>query len=190
MNDSICKDVFTRIEMLEYKIDEIKFMVQYINDSHEPFNRSLNEISLQLKQDEEHLSETRRMLRRYMDEEGFNGEHSSMAIVGRFNTGFSMYIQDNDNGIRPHFHMKKNDTYVCIEFERPEYFRQGEEHEGGFLDDEEKKELIENLQAVINIEKFKEAGITSWEMLCLTWNWNNPDKELPDDLEMPDYSLL
>ena len=190
MNESTCKGILHQLDSLGYKIDEIRHSIQYINDSHIPISRPLDEITSRLDEEKDRLLETKYILKKYMDEEGFVGEHSSMAVVGSFQTGFDTYIHNNDGGDRPHFHMRKNDTHVCIQFECPEYFRQGEEHEGGFLDDEEKDELVEFLKSTISIEKFKKAGITVWDMMCITWNWNNPDNALPEDIEIPDYITL
>ena len=189
-NKQVCKNILNNLKAIGYRIDEIRHMVQYINDSHKPFNKSLDEISRELEQKSDSLSNIRIMVKKYMAEEGLIGEHASMAIVGTFETGFSLYVHNNDNGDRPHFHMRKNDINVCIELERPEYFRQGDAHESGVLDEEEKQDLIELFQTVVDIEKFKKAGITVWDMMCITWNWNNPDNEVSDDLEMPDYSKL
>lgn len=36
----------------------------------------------------------------------------------------------------------------------------------------------------------KKFSGTNWEFLVLSWNINNSDIEISDDLEMPDYSKL
>jgi hypothetical protein len=58
------------------------------------------------------------------------------------------------------------------------------------LEDEEKQALNEFFNTIVDVKKFKEAGITVWDMCCIIWNWNNPDNKLPDDLPMPDYTEL
>lgn len=111
-----------------------------------------------------------------------------MAKIGTFNN-IEIFVRTNDPGKIPHFHFidknKKKDNEGCIRIDCPEYF----DHEGKtlHLNSSQKKEMIDFLSQPFGRKKF--SG-TNWEFLVLSWNINNSDIEISDDLEMPDYSKL
>ena len=136
--------------------------------------------------------------RKLCDKSEINGELDG-CIIGSFSSspfGGNLYVDTNDSGEKPHFHIRNyrsgtNNNYgflTGIEFQRPAYFHQQSAND--VLDDEEKVALNEFFNMVVDRKNFKEAGITVWDMCCILWNWNNPDNELSDELEMPDYTKL
>ena len=124
---------------------------------------------------------------------------SDGCIVGSFWTtdyGGVLYVDTDDSGEIPHFHIRNFRSGTSgeygfltgIEFQKPAYFHQ--QDPGDILSDGKKEALCEYLNSVVEEKKFREAGITMWEMLCLMWNWNNPGNQLPQEVAMPDYRGL
>lgn len=122
-------------------------------------------------------------------------------IVGCFNTeayGGELFVETNDAVEVPHFHIRNNQSGIRndygfmtgIEFLKPAYLHQQSPKD--VLNDKQKVALNDFLGSVVTQnKKLKEAGVTVWEMCCLLWNWNNSEHdELPDGLEMPDYTKL
>ena len=100
---------------------------------------------------------------------------------------YEIWIYTNDSGNKPHFHIVNDQTgfSACIEICKPMYFK----HEGKMdeLNNKLKKSLVHFLS-----QTNKKRNITNWEFLCLSWDINNSNMELPDDIydNMPDYTLL
>jgi hypothetical protein len=131
--------------------------------------------------------------------EADENEELDVCIVGSFWTspyGGELYVDTDDSGKTPHFHIRnyqsgtsKNYGFLTgIEFRKSAYFHQQSVED--VLNDKEKEALIELLNSVVDRPKFKEAGITMWDMCRLLWDWNNSGNELPEELEMPDYTKL
>lgn len=100
---------------------------------------------------------------------------------------YEIWIYTNDPGNKPHFHIVNEQTGFssCIEICRAEYFmHQGKED---VLNHKLKRSLVYFLN-----QKSKKRNITNWEFLCMSWDSNNSNRELPDDIydNMPDYNNL
>jgi len=121
-----------------------------------------------------------------------------VSIISLTDWGGDLYIDTNDIQETPHFHIRNRRSglgnnygfLTGIEFKRPAYIHQQDPIH--VLDDDEKKALNDFFRTVVtDFTKFRESGITIWDMCCIIWNWNNLENEqLPDDLEMPDYTML
>jgi len=129
------------------------------------------------------------------DDEIFNGCLIGSGTISPI--GGDLYVDTDDSGEIPHFHIRNfrfgtGNYYgflTGIEFQKPAYFHQ--QRPTDVLDDEERQALSEFFSTVVeDRRRFREAGITVWDMACIMWNWNNPDNPLPDDLEIPDYTKL
>ena len=115
-----------------------------------------------------------------------------MAKIGSIDTqigktgNYEIWIYTNDPGNKPHFHIVNEQTGFssCIEICDAGYFmHQGKED---VLNPELKRSLMYFLGS-----KRKRGG-TYWEFLCMSWDSNNSNRELPDDIydNMPDYMNL
>ncbi len=112
-----------------------------------------------------------------------------MARVGYF-SNFEVWIRTDDPGNIPHFHVwDKNSKgglfHTCVKILEPEYFH----HDGkeDVFNSKQKKELIEFLNAKPIKSKWHP---TNWDFILTLWNANNSKVEVPDDLSIPDYTLL
>ena len=107
------------------------------------------------------------------------------------NKGIEVYVNTDDSGNTPHFHVRKRSSHndfewdICIKFDSAEYFEHG--RHTGTLPSKIAKELDKMLRTV---DKKDKNGNTYWEIAISEWNRNNSDVELPDDLEQPDYTML
>ena len=107
------------------------------------------------------------------------------------NKGIEVYVNTDDSGNTPHFHVRKRSSHndfewdICIRFDSAEYFEHGRHK--GTLSSKIAKELDKMLRTV---DKKDKNGSTYWEIAISEWNRNNSDVELPDDLEQPDYTML
>lgn len=114
-------------------------------------------------------------------------ELSEMAACGNTN-GLYIVIFTNDGGWIPHFHVfnnqnpKKSTIDVCLKIETPEYFKH--DHHVDILNSKQIKQIIDFLNSE------RKPGITWWEHLIEIWNDNNSNSEIPEDLNMPDYTTL
>lgn len=120
-----------------------------------------------------------------INEEKYN--LTEMARIGFTNDGFEVYVNTDDGGNIPHFHYRTKSTWKfhsCIKIEKSEYF----EHEGkeGKLNSSQRKELIKFLQSIDKHDKTK----TNWQTLINEWNRNNSNKQVDENLKMPDYNKL
>lgn len=103
-----------------------------------------------------------------------------------------VYVNTDDPGKIPHFHVRKYgknrkfDWEVCIRFESAEYFSHGA-YKGKLPNQKIAKELDKMLRTV---DKSSRGGFTYWELAIDEWNRNNSDILLPEDLEQPNYNLL
>jgi hypothetical protein len=116
-----------------------------------------------------------------------------MAKIGSIDTqvgktgNYEIWIYTNDPGNKPHFHIinEQANFSSCIEILSANYFF----HEGkeDTLNHKLKKSLVYFLQ-----KENKKRKITNWEFLCLSWDANNSQMELPDEIydNMPDYMTL
>lgn len=116
-----------------------------------------------------------------------------MAKIGSIDTqvgktgNYEIWIYTNDPGNKPHFHIinEENGFSCCIQICKPEYFI----HEGkeDVLNHKLKKSLVHFLKSMN-----KKRKITNWEFLCMSWDSNNSNMELPDEIydNMPDYMIL
>lgn len=112
-----------------------------------------------------------------------------MARVGFIdNNHYEIYVNTNDPGNIPHFHIRDASTrgeifHTCIRFDANEYFH----HTGkeGVLNAHERKCLIKFFNSPTGNKKFNG---TNWELAVYLWNLNNSNIPLDDDIQMPDYT--
>lgn len=119
-----------------------------------------------------------------------------MARIGFIPPGSSktveVYVNTDDPGKTPHFHVRKYgkghkfEWEVCIKFTSAEYFSHGA-YKGKLPNKRLAKELDSMLRTVDKKSRF---GLTYWELAIDEWNRNNSDIQLPEDLEQPNYNLL
>ena len=121
-------------------------------------------------------------------------EMGRIAFVPPENRGseYDMYIHTNDPGKYPHFHVRqvgRDNIHFkwdkCIRLDVPEYFSHGKGYRGVIPDKKIEREVIKILS-----KKHPKYNVTYWEYAVQLWNENNSDVQLPDDLQMPDYSKL
>lgn len=110
-----------------------------------------------------------------------------MARIGYFGNRFEVYVNTDDPGSIPHFHVRDRATrgqefHTCIRIDSNRYFH----HTGkeDILNAKERKQLVEFLQRAP--EDAEELG-TNWRNLLVQWNANNSDSKVSKTLEMPDY---
>ena len=103
---------------------------------------------------------------------------NEMAKVGSF-SNYDVIIHSNPSeGHIPHFHIYKNNKNIGgIEITSPKYF------DALKLSKKEIKELISFLEK-------SNGKINNFEKIILFWNGIDLTNEVPDNIKMPDYTLL
>ena len=117
----------------------------------------------------------------------YNDMILEMARVGYLNTKLEIYVNTNDPGNIPHFHIRDVSTrgqkfHTCIEIKTNKYFH----HTGkeDVLSTKEKKALYNFLNSK---DKY---GESNWKVLIKEWNRNNSDMEIDINLKTPDYTTI
>lgn len=113
-----------------------------------------------------------------------------MARVGFIEDKYEVYIHTDDPGNIPHFHIWDAETrgqkfHTCIKLEVPEYFHYTGKED--CLNSTMRKELVSFLRS--KPTKLKRYD-TNWEVVVDMWNANNSRANVPEDITMPDYTLL
>lgn len=110
-----------------------------------------------------------------------------MASIGDLDSKLTIIIRMNDPGNIPHFHIVDKQTlgskfHTCIKITSAEYFH----HTGkeDVLNSKQRKLLVTYLSSTIK------HGLTAWEYLVMTWNFNNSDLNVDENIQMPDYTKL
>ena len=110
-----------------------------------------------------------------------------MASVGDIDSKLTIIIRMNDPGNIPHFHIVDKQTlgskfHTCVKIESAEYFH----HTGkeDVLNTKQRKLLVNYLSSSIK------NGLTAWEYLVMTWNFNNSNVNIDPNIQMPDYTKL
>lgn len=113
---------------------------------------------------------------------------NEMARIGEVDD-LAVYIRSGEGPIA-HFHIMDSNAlgslfHTCIRIEEPKYFH----HTGkeDILNSREIKELIKFLNLPNRSKRF--SG-TNWNRVVDEWNTNNPNFEIDEDIEIPDYTLL
>ena len=106
--------------------------------------------------------------------------------IGPFFGKYEIWMY-NKKDLTPYFHVIVGDhsepeLHSCIRCESATYFMQ--EDAKDILNGEEKKELIKFLNG-----KHKQFD-SNWLWIVNKWKSNNPDSDIPDNLEMPNYMEL
>jgi hypothetical protein len=185
-NDSISGLVSAAGDTIK-EIDELAQVVDGYH--HKPLINSTGSIKMKLKDLIGKMLEIKNDIKAYIANEGI--EDSSLIIISRFKSGIRGYINTPDDGDIAHMHIifHKSKKNICVELENPEYYDHDQSMDS-ILTAQEKEELVELLNSPLQHKRFDNAGITIWDYALLTWNLNNPDKEVPDDIEIPDYTKL
>lgn len=110
-----------------------------------------------------------------------------MASIGDIDSQLTIIIRMNDPGNIPHFHIVDKTTlgskfHTCVKIELAEYFH----HTGkeDTLNSKQRKLLVNYLSST------NRRGLSNWEYLVTTWNYNNSNMNIDEDLPMPDYTKL
>lgn len=114
---------------------------------------------------------------------------TEMARVGFF-SDFEVWVHTDDPGKIPHFHVWDKNSggglfHTCVKILSAEYFHHNGKED--VFNTKQKKELVEFLKAKPKKSKWHP---TNWDFVLTTWNSNNSDVDVPEDLEMPDYTKL
>lgn len=109
-----------------------------------------------------------------------------MAEIGRIDT-LIVRVYGSEGPV-PHFHFvsKNKEIDGCIRIDKPEYFPHG---------NHTSKLTGKNLKNMINFlnaphKRLGKHGYTNWDVICMYWDDDNVDYQIPEDLKMPDYTLL
>lgn len=105
-----------------------------------------------------------------------------------------IYVNTNDAGNTPHFHIRdikrdnKFSTCVCID--KAEYFL----HEGkeDTLNSAQRKALNDFMREPCSKPLYDAHGnhLNNWQRVCILWDENNSEQEIPEDTIQPDYTKL
>lgn len=117
---------------------------------------------------------------------------NEMARIGWIdNDKLEVYVNTDDGGEIPHFHVKDaathgQDFHTCIEIMSAKYFH----HTGkeDFLNTHQRKQLNTFLMSEPDDED--SPFNTNWESLVYEWNRNNSDKKVDRSIAMPDYKTI
>lgn len=112
-----------------------------------------------------------------------------MSRVGCF-SDFEVWVRTDDGGNIPHFHVwDKNSRgglfHTCVQIAKPEYFRHTDKE--NVFNARQKHELVDFLRAKLAKSRWHS---TNWDFIVTLWNANNLKAEVPEDIEIPDYSKL
>lgn len=116
-----------------------------------------------------------------------NLELNEMARVGYLNNKLEIYVNTNDGGNIPHFHIrdistKGNVFHTCVQIEHNIYFHHtGKEN---ILNSKERKLLNDFLKSN---DKY---GELNWKVLIKEWNRNNSNIEVDINTPQPDYNVI
>lgn len=112
-----------------------------------------------------------------------------MARVGCFENKYEVYVNTNDPGDEPHFHVRDTTTqgqefHTCVKIKEAMYFR----HPGkmDIMNAHMKKALVDFLKAAPPPKK-RVSFTTNWEKVIYQWNENNSRMNVDEDQPMPDY---
>jgi len=119
-------------------------------------------------------------------------KHNERACIGYINEQeYEVFVNTDDEGYIPHFHIRSNDKHVkwfetSIRYDSPQYFfHEGKEE---YLDSQEREMLNDFFKQKVKSKKFRE--FTNWQLAIFEWNKNNSKMQLDEDLPIPDYKLL
>lgn len=117
-----------------------------------------------------------------------------MARVGYIGVSkeLEVYINTNDNGIIPHFHLRDSANgekfHTCIKIASPEYYpHDGKEDR---LNSSMIKALDTFMRSKVQIERYADKFDNNWQLTCFLWELNNSDTDIPTDVAMPDYQKI
>lgn len=113
-----------------------------------------------------------------------------MARVGITEDNMDIIVRTDDPGKLPHFHIidrnriGERNNEGCIRIDKPEYFSHG--NKTMTLNTSQRKLLVKFL----NDKPIDGVFENNWQLIRYMWNLNNSNVKLPQDIEMPDYTLL
>lgn len=114
-----------------------------------------------------------------------NYEHTllEMARVGKF--GECEVAIYGGEGFIPHFHFfdRESNRQGCIRLDKAKYFSHGRKNDR--LNSSERKDLVAWLRSPM-----RRVGMSVYEYMLFLWNENNPDFEIDEQMEMPNYLEL
>lgn len=112
-----------------------------------------------------------------------------MARVGSFDD-CEVCVFGGEGNI-PHFHILNTKTRekCCVRIDCAEYFNHSDKYKLR-LNSHDKKDLNNWLDSESNLFKRIGVSISVYRNIVLLWNQNNPQYEIDDDIEKPDYTKL
>lgn len=119
----------------------------------------------------------------------FIKEHSliEQAHIANMNEK-EIIVYTREGGNIPHVHIldPQDETFeCCVRLDKAEYFHHGNKQD--VLNAKDRKEFVECMNEVV---KTRIGELTNWEMAVIIWNKGNPQAQIPNDAEIPDYLKL
>lgn len=127
------------------------------------------------------MKDLREELVRLLNEDKKVHKLEEMARVGSLN-GFEFKVYGGERNI-PHIHMDSADKKVCIRLDIAEYYAHGKSKDT--LNSNERDILIDFMN-----NRHRRFDITNYEYMLNLWNENNPNYEIDEEMQMPDYKNL
>ena len=114
-----------------------------------------------------------------------------MARVGYINNNLEIYVNTDDGGNIPHFHIRDSNEWdkfhTCIKIESAEYFlHDGKEDK---LNSRLRQKLQAFMQSEVKLKKYVHFE-NNWQLVCFLGDMNNSSVQISDDAIMPDYTKL
>lgn len=119
---------------------------------------------------------------------------SRIGEVSMHGTSFEIYVNTDDAGKIPHFHVRCKDDWsvfhTCVKIEVPEYFLHGSKQDT--FNSKERKALQDFMTQPTKKKLFDEDGnrMNNWQYTCMLWDSNNSDVEIDPEVMQPGYTLL
>lgn len=112
-----------------------------------------------------------------------------MAKIGDIHNEYRIFVNTDDPGYIPHFHIwdfktKGQKFHTCVKYESCEYFHHHCKED--ILNTKLKKELV----SFLNKKSIVNKGKTNWQIAIDLWNMNNSKMKVDINQKMPNYKLL
>ncbi len=108
--------------------------------------------------------------------------------IGIIDDYYEIYIETDDIGDRPHFHIRDIPTkgknfHTCIRLDKKSYFHHT--RKTNIMNTPLRKKLMEFL-----LQQYRTLDMTNWNRIVSSWNDNNPDASIDEHISMPNYKTL
>lgn len=110
--------------------------------------------------------------------------------VGNINSKLMVYVNSDDSGSIPHFHIVDETTRgkefnTCVRIEKAQYFTHSNKQDR--LNTTQRKQLQKFLSQPFKRSKFNG---TNWEFIVMSWNDNNSNSNVDEKLKQPNYTNI